>query len=372
AANRITALVQAPKDSATLYARSPGRGLLKSADRGETWKAVNQGLTAPDALAVRSVGVHPEDTSIVLRAGGCVVNGALQSGLWRSGDGGGSWKLVTRDIDFDGRGPTTVFGEVVAFCPQDPTLVAAAGETKGLFLSRDAGLTWQCAGLTGERVTCLGFNAETVRGVPTLVVGTSADREFATLGLGKPAATVHAPGGVYWVRFHEGKPRFEKCFQLDEVAVANIAFGAYETFATVATTRGLYYTWQRGNTFSQRLHDVPADRLFTALGYRQFKKQQGPKDWRTKSNTYAAPFSESDPNPVRWVPERTPEPWRRLSDKARIEGAGKGLGLNEGISCILPDREQQQILYLCNRHGIYRSTDHGKSYRLVYGSKSQE
>ena len=365
APNRITALVQAAKDPAVLFARSPGSGLLKSTDRGETWKAVNRGLSGPDALSVRSVAVHPGNRSVVLRGGGCVVDGALKSGLWRSADGGERWTLVSREIDFDGRGPATLFGEVVAFCPQDPNLVAAAGETAGLFLSRDAGLTWQRAGLAGERVTCLAFNAVTVKDIPQLVVGTSADREFATLGLGKPATPAKAPGRLYWVYFRDGKPRFEKCFELDEIAVANISFGAYETFAVLATSRGLYYTWQRGNTFSQRLHAIPADRLFTALGYRQYPKQVGPGDIRTKSDSYAAPFSTADPNPVRWVPERTPEPWRPWAKKPRIEGAGKGIEMGAGVTCILPDREEPGTLYLCNRHGILKTTDRGKTYRLV-------
>ncbi|MDE0874778.1 MAG: PA14 domain-containing protein, partial [Acidimicrobiales bacterium] len=123
--NRVTALVQAPKNPGILYARSVGKGLLKSHDRGKTWAAVNSGITTPDAMAVRSVAVHPKNSSIVLRAGGSVVGGELKSGLWRSKDGGQSWKLVTSEIDFDGRGPTTLFGEVMLFCPQDPNLVVA-------------------------------------------------------------------------------------------------------------------------------------------------------------------------------------------------------------------------------------------------------
>ena len=180
--NRITALVQARKNPEILYARSPSQGVLKSADRGETWKTANGSLTFPVATAVRSVAVHPEDSSLVLRAGGSVVDDGLQSGLWRSTDDGQSWKFITREIDFDGRGSTALFGEVVAFCPADPNLVAAGGETKGLFVSTDAGRTWKQAGLAGQRITCLAFVPDS----RTLQVGTFADREFETLGLGQP------------------------------------------------------------------------------------------------------------------------------------------------------------------------------------------
>jgi len=371
--NRVTAVAQAPKDAAILYARTTGKGLLKSEDRGENWKPVNHGLTVSEALAVRSVAVHPANSSIVLRAGGRVVNGSLRSGLWRSADGGGTWKLVTREIDFDGRGPTTIFGEVLSFCPQDPNVVAAAGETKGLFLSRDAGETWKPAGLAGERVTCLAFIPKTgSKGV--LVVGTFADGEFGALGLPAPASPLKGAGRVYWVRLGGKAPRFETCCEVADLGIANIGFGAHENFATFATTRGVYYTWQRGNMFWQRRHDVPADRLFAALGYRQFLKEYAGRknDWRTFSTTYAAPFSFEQPSPVYRCPDRTARKWSILSGNARIGGRNGRLQLNEGVSCILPDRKQPEILYLCNRHGIFKTVSRGESYRLVCPSERPE
>lgn len=360
--NRITAVVQAHNDPKTLYARSPSRGLLRSADRGETWKAANQGLTSPDALAVRSVAVHPENSSIVLRAGGRVVDGALASGLWRSTDGGKMWKLITRDIDFDGCGPTTFFGEVIAFCSEDPNLVAAGGETKGLFVSHDAGATWKPVGLAGERITCLAF-------VPTtrvLQIGTFADREFQTLGLVKPFAPVGAPGRIYRPELGTGKPlRLSPSCEVEDFGVTNIGFGAHTNFATFATTRGVFYTWQRDNMFCQRRYVMPADTFFTALGYRQFMKETRPGERRLKSSTYAAPFTGTQNSPVYCVPERTTGRWSLVSDDARVDGGEATAALRAGISCILPDKDDADTLYLCNRHGIYKSTDGGQSYKRV-------
>ena len=176
---------RATKNPQILYARSAGNGLVRSEDRGETWAAVNGGLTTPDAMAVRSVAVHPENSSIVLRAGGSVVEGVLKSGLWRSVDGGKSWKLVTREIDFDGRGPTTLFGEVIMFCPYDPKLVVAGGETKGLFISRGRRRNLDQCRADRERITSMAFSPQPDKHskAPTLVVGTFADSEFESLGL---------------------------------------------------------------------------------------------------------------------------------------------------------------------------------------------
>jgi len=360
--NRITALLQARQDPEILYARSPGKGLFKSKDRGETWKVINGGLSSPDALAVRSVVVHPKNSSVILRAGGSVVGGVLKSGLWKSTNGGKSWKLVTRDIDFDGRGPTTIFGEVISFCLEDPNLVAAGGETNGVFVSRDAGATWEYAGLKGERVTCLAFSPKTT----TLIVGTFADKEFETLGLGTPVSPIKAPGRIYRVGLTDAKKGFSKACELEDFGVLNIGGGAHPNFSTFATTRGVYYTWQRDNAFSQRRYDVPADMPFTALGYRYFNKKMGDGATRERIATYAAPFSGKGKSPVYCVPERTTGRWSILSENAQIKGQGNALDLNAGISCILPDKDDGDTLYLCNRHGIFKSVDGGENYKFVF------
>ena len=117
--------------------------------------------------------------------------------------------------------------------------------------------------------------------------------------------------------------------------------------------------------FSQRRNEMPSDVLLVALGYRQFMKEWRKNDWRLKSTTYAAPFSGMENSPVYSVPERTTGKWSLLSDKAKINGQ-TARSLNGGITCLLPDREDGTTLYLCNRQGIFKSTDGGRSYRIVY------
>jgi len=353
--NRITALVQAEKDPQVLYARSAGQGLLKSDDGGETWTAANGNLNNPDALAVRSVAVHPENSFIVLRAGGSVVDGELKSGLWRSADGGESWKLVTSEIDFDGLGPTTLFGEVLKFCPQDPNIVVAGGETKGLFISRDAGNTWNTIALAGERITSMAFSPQLDKSskVTILVVGTFADSEFQTLGLGRPISKVEASGRIYWLKLTNDKKPIKpsKVAELEDFGITNMVFDTQMNFVNLATTRGIYYTWGHGAMHARRKVGTSNDRLFTAIGARPFDK------W--SKFTCAAPFSGEEQNPIYVTKERSRN-WSALSD--RQNGA---LVLNAGISCLLPDAVEDNTFYLCNRHGIFKTTDSGKSYTLV-------
>ena len=358
--NRITALVQAAKDPQVLYARSAGRGLLKSDDRGETWTAVNNGLKTPDAMAVRSVAVHPGNSSIVLRAGGSVVNGELKSGLWRSEDGGQSWKLVTNEIDFDGGGPTTLFGEVVMFCPLNPNLVVAGGETKGFFISRDVGETWTSAGLSGERITSMAFSpqAEKNTNSPAVVIGTFADSEFESLGLGKPVTPIEGPGRIYWVTIPDEGARIKasKVCELTDFGVTNLVFDTQRNFVNFATTRGVYYTWTHCTLYAKRQVGASGDKFFTAIGARPFDK------W--SQFTCAAPFSGSEQSPVYFTKERSRN-WSALSKTSQIAKDSAELALNAGISCLLPDAAEDNTFFLCNRHGVFKTTEKGKSYRLV-------
>jgi hypothetical protein len=317
---------------------------------------VDASLDSPHALAVRSVAVHPTDSSIVLRAGGAIVNNTLKSGLWRSTNGGETWKLVTEEIDFDGRGPTTTFGEVVAFSFKDPNLAAAGGETKGLFVSEDAGETWKCVGLTGERITCLGFNPYRD---DTLAVGTFADAEFDTLGLGKPWSAVAAPARVY--RYNRGA-QTAKCFEADNFGVTNVRFdNSHGYLMQFATTRGVYYISQ-GRIWQRRFH-IPADTLYTALESALQPAWHKVFRYDDCCVQYAAPFSGTRRIPL--YMERTMNlRWTAVDENAQVHP--DNVELKSGLSCIVRDREEEDTLYVCNRYGILKSRDNGRSYRLVY------
>ncbi len=359
--NRVTALVQAPSNPEVLFARTVGRGLLKSDDRGESWFSINRALTSPAAMAVRSVAVHPENASIVLRAGGGVINGKLSSGLWRSANGGRSWEQVTSEIDFDGRGPTTLFGEVMMFCPQDPNLVVAGGETNGLFISRDAGKTWTSVGLAGERITSMAFSPQPEKGThsPVLVVGTFADSEFKTLGLSEPMTSIDAPGRIYWVTIASGAKSIKssQVGELQDFGVTNMVFDTERNFMNFATTRGLYYTWVHCAIYAKRKVGTSSDRLFTAIGARPYDK------WSML--TCAAPLSGREQNPVYFTNQRSRN-WSALVTGMQANPNATEPALNEGVSCILPDKDDAKTFYLCNRFGIFKTNDSGISFKNVH------
>jgi len=373
--NRITAVVQSHSNKEILYARSPTRGILVSTDRGDTWKEANGNLKSPEAMAVRSVAVHYEDPHIVLRGGGAVVDGHLKSGLWKSSNGARTWKPVSDRIDFDGSSPTALLGEVIVFSRTRPNLVAAAGESSGFYISRDAGDTWEYAKLKGERITALYFSRDPRKNLNNLLAGTLADSEFETLGLGRPNVKGKNTGSVFAMTISDTGVRGGDRAMLSapDFGITNVTFGTYFTFYNIATTRGVYHRWPHGTEFLQKRHYMPTDTLNVAFGHRRFITTRRNGDKKLNIVGYTAPFSSPGANQVYRVSPRLPPPWKALNEEgSRLEGAPNGAYISSGLTCIHPDDDDARILFLCNVNGIFKSTDEGKTFSLVFESRGAE
>jgi photosystem II stability/assembly factor-like uncharacterized protein len=73
-------------------------------------------------------------TSIISR--GQILLAATKGGIFRSGDAGNSWQAVNNGLSIRNI-------RWLAFHPDQPQLVFAGSEPAGIFLSRDSGLSWQ-------------------------------------------------------------------------------------------------------------------------------------------------------------------------------------------------------------------------------------
>ena len=241
AGERLTGVAMARTDSRVVVVRSSSSGLLKTTDGGQTWASAN-GSLAGDDLAVRSVAIHPENPLIMLRAGGRGLGGRL----WRATDGGKTWKKLALDGDFDGAGPSALCGEVVAFDLKTPQTLYVGCESKGFFKSTDAGETWICLGLAGERITAVTvwpwerYHPAVARGRTELCVTTCPDRWMDFLGRGTPA--VPTPTAV--ARSYVSSDNIRSLSVLDErsdTGFYNVAFDK-----ATQTTRVMSYATAHG------------------------------------------------------------------------------------------------------------------------------
>lgn len=355
------AVVQPLRAPGTFYARSRQNGLYKSVDGGKSWSAANGNLNSRESLTMRSVAVHPENPDIVLRGGGHVQGGKLVSGLWKSVDGGRSWRQVASNINFDGSGPTSFFGEVISFNPQDPERVSAAGESSGVFTSLDGGDTWKHAGLRGLRVSCLQYSP--YEDGP-LQVGSVANSEFAALGLGRPA--IDLPGQTEGTLWTSRRPRHSLQLRVTarHFGITDMAFDVEKWgFLHVAGTRGLYNSYSLQNLYLRRATRVPCGRLYTSVSG-SLRLFRAVKYGRGSSKVYAAPFSGPAKNPV-FVTDSWGNTWTPCDGRAEST-----VTLNSGISGVCADVSNKDRILLCNREGIYLSEDAGRSFRLVLPSSA--
>ncbi|HZH95594.1 MAG TPA: hypothetical protein VEY06_06895, partial [Flavisolibacter sp.] len=127
-----------------LWSSSPHRGLYKSADGGKTWDKI---LFISDKAGCADVSVDPTNPQIVYattwefrRTPYSFNSGGTGSGIYKSLDGGKTWKELNKGL------PIKPFGRVaLALAPSAPANLLAiveAAET-GLYISADGGENWK-------------------------------------------------------------------------------------------------------------------------------------------------------------------------------------------------------------------------------------
>ncbi|MFS8083248.1 MAG: WD40/YVTN/BNR-like repeat-containing protein [Ginsengibacter sp.] len=130
-----------------LFGPSTERGIYKTMDGGKTWKKV---LFSNDMSGGAELVMEPGNPSVlyastwhVLRTPYSLESGGEGSGLWKSTDGGNTWKSLNDKKGFPGK---TILGNIgIAVSPANPDRVFALVESKsgGLLRSDDGGETWE-------------------------------------------------------------------------------------------------------------------------------------------------------------------------------------------------------------------------------------
>lgn len=150
----IARILVDPRNSDVLYVAAQGplwksggeRGLYKTSDGGRTWKAV---LTVDEHTGVSDVVQDPRNPDVLYAASyqrrrhvWGLVNGGPGSAIWKSADGGATWKKLTSGL------PKEELGRIgLALSPVHPEVVfatiEAADKAGGFFRSLDGGQTWE-------------------------------------------------------------------------------------------------------------------------------------------------------------------------------------------------------------------------------------
>jgi len=128
-----------------LWAPGGDRGLFRSRDGGKTWNLV---LEISENTGVSDVMLDPRDPDTVYAASYqrrrhqcCLVAGGPESAIYKSTDGGESWRQLVRGLPESDRGRIGL-----AMSPQNPDIlyatIPAVGEDGGFFRSSNRGESW--------------------------------------------------------------------------------------------------------------------------------------------------------------------------------------------------------------------------------------
>ncbi|MET9973181.1 sialidase family protein, partial [Streptomyces sp. NPDC006356] len=125
-----------------------GTGLYRSRDGGRTWKP----LGLRDSGAISAITVDPANPRrIYVAAAGSLYSGGGDRGVYRSEDGGATWeRILTGANEFTGATEIVVDGDRLYAVLWDhrrtPELRTYGGVGSGVFRSTDDGATWQRLG----------------------------------------------------------------------------------------------------------------------------------------------------------------------------------------------------------------------------------
>jgi photosystem II stability/assembly factor-like uncharacterized protein len=138
-----------------LWGPNPERGVYKTTDGGKTWSQV---LKINDDTGVSDIAMDPQSPDILYAAAYerrrtpfGFNGGGPDSAIYKTTDGGATWKKLTKGLPYENGGDTGRIGLEVY--RKDPNIVYAIvqHEKGGTFRSEDKGETWKKMGDTDPR-----------------------------------------------------------------------------------------------------------------------------------------------------------------------------------------------------------------------------
>ena len=210
-AEQIGSIIVDPKDANRVFVAALGhpygpnaeRGVYRSLDGGQTWQKV---LYKDDNTGAVDLVFDPRNSQVIFadmwasRRPPWTTDGSYYgpgSGLYKSTDGGGNWRQITKGLPSE----ADKLGRIgLAVSPSDPDRMYAlvdAGKNSGVYRSDDAGESWQLVN-TEERVSGRGDDFACVRVDPRNkdVIYVANTSTYRSTDAGKNFTAVKgAPGG---------------------------------------------------------------------------------------------------------------------------------------------------------------------------------
>ncbi|MBC6490552.1 WD40/YVTN/BNR-like repeat-containing protein [Flavihumibacter stibioxidans] len=264
-----------------LFGPNEERGVYKTVDGGKTWKRtlfVNNQTGASDlVMEPGNPQVFYAGTWRLIRTPHSLESGGEGSGLWKSTDGGETWKNITAAKGL----PSGVWGIVgVAVAPSNPDKVYAIMENAngGLYASQDAGKSWTLQSSDNNirqrawyyTKVFVDPKNENLVYAPNVGFMVSRDGGKTFQGVGTP----HSDHHDLWIDPEDGRRMI------------------------VADDGGAQVSYDGGNSWST-MHNQPTSQIYrvstdNSFPYRILGAQQDNSTFRIKHRTYGAAITDRD------------------------------------------------------------------------------
>lgn len=385
------------KDPRIIHWYSDVAGVFRSEDGGRQWRMIH-GSCQEKLTCVRSLLVDPRDDKKLLVAAGSQWD--EQGGIFATHDAGQSWRKVL-SAQFYANEPLRYCGVVLARDPNAPDTVYAASSPTGLHKSTDNGETWRHLGMNDLNVADIKID---LRQSNRLWICAKADDLWHKVN-GK-AQKVQMSGGLFlsedagesWQKMGDVAPsEMIQCRKMPDLIYGilehnRIAYSTDNGATWHDVTDGIKYDpakAKKGGTYSYSYNALGAggDFLLTVSGEGEvFRMQAGADKWEymaphsidqgdwygrrmeeRKGWDYFGRFSSSivvDPtDPAHWLFSD----WYALY-QTRDAGASWTLAVNgieaTCILCVTADPANPEVVHMgMGDNGYFRSEDGGATYR---------
>ncbi|MBY0514899.1 MAG: hypothetical protein K2P78_13410, partial [Gemmataceae bacterium] len=205
---------------------SPGAGLFKSEDGGKTWKHVWKHVGQ-----IGTVAVHPKNADVAFAAVlGHAFGPNAERGVYRTKDGGRSWQQVlfksedagASDVCIDPNNPRVVFAGFWQ-ARRRPWEMTSGGPGSDLYVSRDGGDTWTSLKASPERERREGPG----KGLPDGVWGkvcvaiapSNSQRVYAMIEAEKGGLFRSDDGGETWDKVNDSRQLRQRAWYYSTLTV---------------------------------------------------------------------------------------------------------------------------------------------------------
>jgi photosystem II stability/assembly factor-like uncharacterized protein len=239
----------------TYYMGTTGGGLWKTDDMGITWNNISDGFFKTGSVG--AVSVAESDPNIVyVGMGEHAVRGVMThhgDGVYKSTDAGKSWKKMGLDL-------TQHIARVVIH-PKNPDIVFVAAQgalyskskERGIYKSTDGGITWKNVLYVDEKTGCAELSMDMNN--PSILYAAMWEygRQPWKVTSGGPGSGLYksTDGGEHWEKMQEGLPK-----EMGKMSIAVCRSNSEKVYALIESdwekeAGGLYVSNNAGKSWSQ-------------------------------------------------------------------------------------------------------------------------